>query len=88
MPPARMTMSSDLRLRLSSAPMPPTSTANASRISVNAGRRSSAIHSKRDMERSVARRESRSSSIMSIMKISTAQTVNAPRIASRKRLAT
>ena len=34
MPPARMTISSDLRLRLNSAPMPPTSTAKASRISV------------------------------------------------------
>ena len=88
MPPARMTISSDLRLRLSSAPMLPTSTANASRISVNAGRRSKAIHSSAHIDRSVARRDRRNSSIMSIMKISTAQTVNAPRIDSRKRLAT
>ena len=88
MPPARMTISSDLRLRLSSAPMPPTSTAKASRISVKAGKRSKAIHNSDTMERSVARRDSRSSSIMSIMKISAAQTVNAPRIDSRKRLAT
>jgi len=38
-------------------------------------------------EISVARREIRSSSTMSIMNISTAQTANAPRIDSRKRLA-
>ena len=88
MPPARMTMSSDLRLRLSRAPMPPTSTAKESRISVKAGRRSRAIHSSEATDRSVARRDSLSSSIMSIMKMRTAQTAKAPRIANRKRLAT
>ncbi len=88
MPPARMTLSSDLRLRLSSAPMLPTMTANASRISVKAGSRSSAIHSSMPIDRSVARRDSRSSSIMSIMKMSTAQTAKAPTIASRNRRAT
>src|SRR5581483_10267775 len=39
------------------------------------------------MER-LLRRERRSNSIMSIMKMSTAQTANAPRMANRKRLAT
>jgi len=68
--------------------MPPTSTANASRISPKAGRRSAAIHSNANMERLVARRDMRNSSTMSIMKISTAQTANAPRIAVKKRLAT
>ena len=47
-----------------------------------------AIHNSDPMERSVARRDSRKSSIMSIMKISAAQTAKAPRIDSRKRLAT
>ena len=46
MPPARMTVSSDLRLRLSRAPMLPTMTANDSRISENAGSRSRPIHSR------------------------------------------
>ena len=88
MPPARMMVSSDLRLRLSRAPMLPTMTANDSRISEKAGSRSKPIHSSEVTERSVARRDMRSSSTMSIMKISTAHTLKAPRIASRKRLAT
>ena len=44
MPAARITVSSDLRLRLSRAPILPTSTANAISSSVNAGSRSNPIH--------------------------------------------
>ena len=88
MPADRMIVSSDFRLRLSSAPMLPTNTAKDRRISEKAGSRSSPIHNNVAPERSVARRDMRSSSTMSIMKIRHAQTTKAPKMLNKKRLAT